>query len=63
MEAALLKTILILATGAGAIKFLLFEWEGVVEAWRRVKDKHDKRRRAIRARLDNRQPEGVDAAP
>lgn len=37
MEAVLLKIALIAATGAGVVKFLLFEWEGVAEAWRRAK--------------------------
>ena len=39
METALLKVALIAATGAGVIKFLLFEWEGVAEAWRRAMGK------------------------
>lgn len=36
MEAALLHAIIIIATGAAIIKFALFEWEGVVRAWRRA---------------------------
>ena len=37
MEATLVNAVLIIAAGASVIKFALFEWEGVAQAWRRVR--------------------------
>jgi len=36
MEAAFLNAVVVIATGAAVIKFALFEWESVVQAWRRA---------------------------
>jgi hypothetical protein len=36
MEIPFLKAVVMIATGAAVIKFALFEWEGIVQAWMRV---------------------------
>lgn len=36
MEASFLNAIVMIATGAAVIKFALFEWESILQAWRRV---------------------------
>lgn len=38
MEQALFTIVVIIAALAAVIKFALFEWEGVVHAWMRVKE-------------------------
>jgi hypothetical protein len=37
MERAFFTAVLTIATAAAVIKFALFEWEGVVHAWTRIK--------------------------
>ena len=36
MEVSFLKAVVIIATAAAVIKFALFEWEGIAQAWMRV---------------------------
>jgi hypothetical protein len=36
VECMFVNAVVIIATGAAVIKFALFEWEGVLQAWRRV---------------------------
>jgi hypothetical protein len=38
MEQAFVTAVLMIAALAAVIKFALFEWEGVVHAWMRVKE-------------------------
>jgi hypothetical protein len=38
MEASLLNAVVIIAAGASVIKFALFEFEGIAQAWRRVRE-------------------------
>lgn len=38
MEQVFFTAVLMIAAIAAIIKFALFEWEGVVHAWMRVKD-------------------------
>jgi hypothetical protein len=33
MESTIIRFLLVAATGAGAIKYLLFEWGGIQDAW------------------------------
>ena len=37
MEATFLNAVIVIAAGASVVKFALFEWEGVVQAWRHVR--------------------------
>ena len=36
MEAAFINAVVAIATAAAVIKFALFEWEGILQAWTRV---------------------------
>jgi hypothetical protein len=38
MESSLLNAVVIIAAGASLIKFALFEFEGIAQAWRRVRE-------------------------
>ena len=38
MEQALFTVVMMIAAVAAVIRFALFEWEGVVHAWTRVKE-------------------------
>jgi hypothetical protein len=53
METSLLNAVVIIAAGASVIKFALFEWEGIAQAWRRVrhieKRKPNSRRKRVGA--------------
>lgn len=43
MEAAIVNAVILIATVAAAIKFVLVEWEAILEAWTRVKAKSRRR--------------------
>lgn len=36
MESLFINAVVVIATGAAVIKFALFEWEGILQAWIRV---------------------------
>ena len=36
VEAVLVNVVVVTAMAAATVKFVLFEWEGVVQAWNRV---------------------------
>jgi len=44
MESVLLNIVLFTATAAAVIKYVLFEWDGVAEAWHRVAARRQSRR-------------------
>ncbi len=44
MEQAFLTAVVMIATLAAVVKFALFEWEGVVHAWMRVKEQRKRAR-------------------
>lgn len=48
METSLVKAVVIIAAGASVIKFALFEWEGIAQAWRRVRE--PQRRKSVTRR-------------
>jgi hypothetical protein len=37
MESSLLNAVVVIATSSAIIKFALFEWEGIIHAWSRVR--------------------------
>lgn len=51
METSLLNAVVIIAAGASFIKFALFEWEGIAQAWRRVRQPEKRKRVSRRRRL------------
>ncbi len=36
MESRFVSALVLIATGAAVIKYALFEWEGIMQAWTRV---------------------------
>lgn len=51
METSLLNAVVIIAAGASVIKFALFEWEGIAQAWRRVRPTARRKRAPRRKRV------------
>jgi hypothetical protein len=50
MEASLLNAVVIIAAGASVIKFALFEFEGIAQAWRRVREPQKRKAASRRKR-------------
>jgi hypothetical protein len=46
METTFVNALVYIATGAAVIKFALFEWEGILEAWRRATAARKRRAKA-----------------
>jgi hypothetical protein len=46
IERVFINAVVMIAAGAALIKFALFEWEGVLQAWRRVTTAHKPREKA-----------------
>jgi len=46
IEGVFINAVVMITTGAAVIKFALFEWEGLLQAWRRVSARRKRRETA-----------------
>jgi hypothetical protein len=58
METSLLNAVVIIAAGASVIKFALFEFEGIAQAWRRVRQPEKRKRKSRRRRVQSAESRG-----